>query len=133
LALIGHNPAQIAIMSVGVAAAAIVAADKDPDYRLNAYDACEVAIERIGLTQEAAPEMMATLPANLMTVSPFVSLGRLSHLEKAGLSGPSDVGTDHHREDNSRLTLGPPDLRIGGFALPTCADKTPRRDTARPR
>src|SRR3984893_16233121 len=42
---------------------------------------------------DAAPEMIATLPANLMTVSPFVSLGRLSHLEKAGLSGPSELGT----------------------------------------
>jgi hypothetical protein len=64
---------------------------------------------------DAAPEMMATLPANLMTVSPFVSLGRLSHQEKAGLSGPSELGTGHRREDNSRLTLAPPDLPIGGF------------------
>jgi hypothetical protein len=64
---------------------------------------------------DAAPEMMATLPANLMTVSPFVSLGRLPHQEKAGLSGPSELGTGHRREDNSRLTLAPPDLRIGGF------------------
>jgi hypothetical protein len=66
---------------------------------------------------EAAPEMMATLPANLMTVSPFASLGRLSHLEKGGPSGPSDLEAGHRRKDNTRLTLDPLICRLGSFCV----------------